>query len=74
MWAAGGPYPATGSPQFTAVGIPSSIGRWSALWSFDNVRPERLPPALQDANPNGTMYRAIDGAHTQADVGAQSKL
>lgn len=30
----GGPYPATGSPQFTAVGMPASIPRWTSLWSY----------------------------------------
>ena len=62
----GGPFPATGSPQFTAVGVPASITRWAALWSYDAIRPYRLPPALQDANPNGTMFTpeqrgAVDG-------------
>ena len=64
----GGPFPATGSPQFTAVGIPGSITRWTSLWSYDAVRPERLPPALQDKSPNGTMWRCIDSKFTQADV------
>jgi alpha-ketoglutaric semialdehyde dehydrogenase len=43
----GGPYPSTGHPGFTAVGIPTSIVRFTALHSYDNVRPERLPPALR---------------------------
>ena len=115
----GGPFPATGSPQFTAVGIPASISRWTSLWSYvselvppsycaflfreegglrqrasrharvshmsiihtehdacrrsscqDNVRQERLPPQLQDKNPNGVMWRTIDGVHSQGDVPA----
>ena len=65
----GGPYPATGHPGFTAVGIPASLRRFAALHSYDNVRPHRLPPCLQDRNPNGTMWRWIDGCWTQADVG-----
>ncbi len=43
----GGPYPATGHPGFTAVGFPASIQRFTALHSYDNVAPRRLPAALQ---------------------------
>jgi alpha-ketoglutaric semialdehyde dehydrogenase len=43
----GGPFPATGHPGFTAVGIPTSIARFTALHCYDNVRPERLPPSLR---------------------------
>ena len=62
----GGPFPATGHPGFTAVGIPASLRRFAALHCYDNVRPERLPPALADANPNRRMWRFIDGQWTQA--------
>ena len=62
----GGPYPATGHPGFTAVGIPAALVRFAALQCYDNVRPHRLPPELQDANPTGSMWRLIDGAWTQA--------
>ena len=65
----GGPYPATGHPGFTAVGIPGSLVRFSKLTSYDNVRPERLPALLQDTNPTGKTWRLIDGEWTQADVG-----
>jgi alpha-ketoglutaric semialdehyde dehydrogenase len=44
----GGPYPATGHPGFTAVGIPASMRRFSKLECYDNVRAHRLPPALRD--------------------------
>ncbi|BBO33740.1 aldehyde dehydrogenase (NADP(+)) [Lacipirellula parvula] len=44
----GGPYPATGNPHFTAVGIPASIRRFTALHCFDNVRQHRLPACLRD--------------------------
>ena len=64
----GGPYPATGHPGFTAVGVPASLLRFGALHSYDAVRPHRLPPELQDKNPTGTMWRLIDGAWTQKDV------
>jgi alpha-ketoglutaric semialdehyde dehydrogenase len=64
----GGPFPATGHPGFTAVGIPASLRRFAMLQCFDNVRPHRLPAALQNKNPNGKMWRLIDGAWSQADV------
>ena len=64
----GGPFPATGHPGFTAVGIPASIRRFAMLECYDNVRPTRLPPWLQDASPNGTMWRSIDGAWIQGPV------
>jgi len=69
----GGPYPATGHPGFTAVGIPASLTRFAALQSFDNVRPHRLPPALHDKNPNGMMWRRIDGAWSQSNIGFLEK-
>jgi NADP-dependent aldehyde dehydrogenase len=62
----GGPFPATGHPGFTAVGIPAAIHRFAALECYDNVRPHRLPPALRDANPTGRMWRIVDGAWTQS--------
>lgn len=64
----GGPYPATGHPGFTAVGIPASMLRFAALHSYDNVRPHRLPPELQDRNPTGNMWRLVDGAWSNGDV------
>jgi NADP-dependent aldehyde dehydrogenase len=64
----GGPYPATGHPGFTAVGIPASLRRFGMLACYDNVRPARLPPLLQDKNPTSRTWRLIDGAWTQADV------
>jgi NADP-dependent aldehyde dehydrogenase len=64
----GGPFPATGHPGFTAVGIPASLRRFAMLQCFDNVRPHRLPVALQNKNPNGKMWRLIDGNWSQQDV------
>ena len=66
----GGPFPATGHPGFTAVGIPASLRRFAMLQCFDNVRPARLPASLQNNNPNGNMWRLIDGRWSQADVNA----
>jgi 2,5-dioxopentanoate dehydrogenase len=67
----GGPYPATGHPGFTAVGIPGSLHRFGALRCYDNVRPDRLPSILQDRNPTGATWRFIDGRWTQDDVGGK---
>ena len=64
----GGPYPATGHPGFTAVGIPASLLRFAALRCYDNVRAHRLPPELQDKNPGGKMWRFVDGDWSQRDL------
>jgi 2,5-dioxopentanoate dehydrogenase len=64
----GGPFPATGHPGFTSVGIPASLLRFTALHCYDNVRPDRLPEELRDKNPTGRMFRFIDGEWTQRDV------
>jgi len=64
----GGPYPATGHPGFTAVGIPASLLRFAALRCYDAVRPHRLPPELANKNPTGKMWRLVDGNWTQGDV------
>lgn len=69
----GGPYPATGHPGFTAVGIPAALRRFTALVCYDNVRAERLPPALADKNPSGSMWRMIDGEWSQRDVAGSQK-
>jgi NADP-dependent aldehyde dehydrogenase len=65
----GGPYPATGHPGFTAVGIPASLLRFAALRCYDAVRAHRLPPELANKNPTGKMWRLIDGAWSQQDAG-----
>jgi NADP-dependent aldehyde dehydrogenase len=64
----GGPYPATGHPGFTAVGIPASLRRFAVLQSFDNVRPHRLPSLLANKNPTGRTWRLIDGNWTQTSL------
>jgi alpha-ketoglutaric semialdehyde dehydrogenase len=64
----GGPFPATGHPGFTAVGIPASLLRFAMLHCYDNVRPHRLPACLQNKNPTGQTWRLIDGHWSQADV------
>jgi alpha-ketoglutaric semialdehyde dehydrogenase len=66
----GGPFPSTGHPGFTAVGIPASLRRFGMLQSYDNVRPARLPPILADNNL-GKAWRLIDGSWTQGDVAAK---
>lgn len=65
----GGPFPATGHPGFTAVGIPASIHRFAMLQSFDGVRLERLPLELRNENPSGKMWRWIDDTWTQENAG-----
>jgi len=64
----GGPFPATGHPGFTAVGFPAALRRFAMLASYDNVRPNRLPPLLRDQSPNPTLWRLIDGAMRQGNV------
>ena len=63
----GGPYPATGHPGFTAVGIPAALLRFAMLQCFDNVREHRLPAELRDANPGG-MWRLVDNQWSREDV------
>jgi NADP-dependent aldehyde dehydrogenase len=65
----GGPFPATGHPGFTAVGLPVSIQRFAMLQCYDAVRDSRLPPELRNANPTGQMWRLIDGQWSTANVG-----
>ncbi len=69
----GGPYPSTGHPGFTAVGIPAALRRFSVLSCYDNVRPARLPEVLQDKNASGVTWRLIDGAWTQGDVAPKQR-
>jgi len=69
----GGPYPATGHPGYTAVGIPAAIRRFTALECYDNVRPERLAAVLRDKSPNGTIWRMIDGRWSQDHVNVERR-
>lgn len=64
----GGPFPATGHPAFTAVGIPAAIRRFGMLACYDGVRDARLPASLRNKNPSGKLWRSVDGNYTQADV------
>lgn len=56
----GGPYPSTGHPGFTAVGIPRSMERFGKLTSYDGCPDELLPLELKDSNPLG-IWRLVDG-------------
>jgi NADP-dependent aldehyde dehydrogenase len=56
----GGPYPSTGHPGFTAVGIPASMLRFAKLTCFDNVRPHRLPDVLRDPPSDTKTWRMVD--------------
>lgn len=64
----GGPFPATGHPGFTAVGIPASLRRFAMLQCYDNVKHDRLPRELQNKNPTGRLWRSVDGEWTQKDL------
>ncbi len=44
----GGPFPATGHPHFTSVGLPAAMRRFTRLACYDNVRPNRLPSILRE--------------------------
>jgi NADP-dependent aldehyde dehydrogenase len=61
----GGPFPATGHPGFTSVGIPAALTRFAALHCYDGVRQERLPDILRDQTSNPLTWRLIDGAWTR---------
>ena len=64
----GGPYPSTGHPGFTAVGIPAALRRFAMLQCYDNVRPSRLPALLRDQPPNDRVFRLIDGEWRRGPV------
>jgi len=65
----GGPYPSTGHPGFTAVGMPAAITRFTALHCYDNVPEQQLPTELRDRNPGG-VTRCVDGVWRNDDLGA----
>ncbi len=64
----GGPFPSTGHPGFTAVGMPASFDRFTLLQSYDNVPDRRLPAELKAANPLG-LQRLVDGRWTTEPLG-----
>ncbi len=64
----GGPYPSTGSPHFTAVGMPAAIARFTALHAYDQVRPSRLPACLREQSPNPQLWRQVDDKWMQGDI------
>ncbi|MEP2789520.1 MAG: aldehyde dehydrogenase family protein, partial [Kangiellaceae bacterium] len=64
----GGPFPASGHPGFTAVGMPAAIKRFAALKCYDGVRVNRLPELLTDKNQNQSVWRLIDGRWSQGNV------
>jgi len=65
----GGPYPSTGHPGFTAVGMPAAITRFTALHCYDNVPEQQLPTELRDRNPGG-VTRCVDGVWRNDDLGS----
>jgi NADP-dependent aldehyde dehydrogenase len=64
----GGPFPSTGHPGFTAVGIPAALRRFAALQCFDQVRPGRLPAVLRDEPPHDRVFRLVDGEWRRGPV------
>ncbi|MEA9861486.1 aldehyde dehydrogenase family protein [Xanthomonas campestris pv. raphani] len=67
----GGPFPSTGHPGFTAVGMPGAIRRFAALHSYDAVPDALLPVELRQRNPGG-VARLVDGQWSSADLGAHA--
>ncbi|MBX9400458.1 aldehyde dehydrogenase family protein [Lysobacter sp. BMK333-48F3] len=67
----GGPFPSTGHPGFTAVGLPAAIRRFAALHCYDHIDEAQLPAELRDRGPAGLM-RKIDGRWTTDTIGAQA--
>ena len=63
----GGPYPSTGHPGFTAVGMPSSMDRFCMLQCYENVPDDLLPAELQASNPFA-LQRRVDGVWTTDEV------
>lgn len=63
----GGPFPSTGHPGFTAVGLPASMRRFAMLQCYDNVPDGRLPDELKADNPLG-LVRRVDGRLTADPV------
>jgi NADP-dependent aldehyde dehydrogenase len=64
----GGPYPSTGHPGFTAVGIPAALRRFAMLQCFDQVRASRLPAVLRDEPPHDRVWRLVDGGWRRGRV------
>jgi alpha-ketoglutaric semialdehyde dehydrogenase len=60
----GGPFPATSDSRSTSVGA-SAIDRFLRPVCYQNLPPELLPQALQDANPL-RLSRLVDGTLTHA--------
>lgn len=67
----GGPWPSTGHPGFTAVGMPAAIRRFAALHCYDHVPDALLPPELRERNPDG-IARLVDGRWRGDDITADA--
>ena len=66
----GGPYPATGHPGFTAVGIPASLRRFAMLQCYDSVRAGPAAAGAAGQEPQRPMWRLIDGEWRQGPAHA----
>ncbi len=67
----GGPYPATGHPGFTAVGIPSSLRRFAMLACYDNVPPCPVARAVARQKPD---WRGVALDRWRLDAGGRRRL
>jgi 2,5-dioxopentanoate dehydrogenase len=63
----GGPFPSSGNPSFSAVGLPGAVKRFGVLRCYDNVRANRLPEILQNKNL-AKAWRCVDGHWTQSSL------
>lgn len=61
----GGPYPSTGHPAFSAVGVPGSMVRFTMRKCFDQV--SELPEPLKNENPD-KIWRMVDGDWTRDSI------
>lgn len=62
----GGPYPSYSNSRFTAVGI-DAIKRWFRQFSYQNWPENKLPEALQNANPLG-LIRLVNNIQTNDTI------
>lgn len=67
----GGPWPSTGHPGFSAVGMPGAIHRFAALHCYDHVADALLPPELRNRNPGG-VARNVDGVWRTDDITSEA--
>jgi 2,5-dioxopentanoate dehydrogenase len=62
----GGPYPATTDVRHTSVGTAAML-RFARPVCYQGLPDELLPPALQNANPEGIL-RLVNGSHSREAI------